>query len=113
MKSLGAGKIIDGMIFTAILKGVALLLRIALLDTRESSNAPECLVMCAEDIFSCDGVNADCICDLVGAGCSGVIIDCVESLCPSSTDMSTALTWIRSTCGEDHTGKIPRLVPFN
>lgn len=108
-KSLGTGDI-DVAMFTAVLNGVALLLPFTLL---QSSKAPECLVQCAEDIFSCDGLDADCICGLIEAGCSGVIIDCVESLCPSSMDMSSALTWIGSTCGEDHIGKIPRLIGSN
>lgn len=100
------------MIFTVILKGATLLLRSTLLHKWGSPNAPKCLVQCVEDIF-CDGLDASCICDLVGAGCSGIIIDCVDSLCPSSTDISTALTWIGSTCGEDHTGKISHLIVFN
>lgn len=101
------------MVFSTMLKGVANLFRFTPPNKWEPSNAPKCLVQCAEDIFFCDGLNVDCVCGLVRAGCSGVIVDCVESLCPSSTDTSTALTWIGSTCGEDYIGKTPRLIAFN
>lgn len=101
------------MVFSTMLKEAAILFRFPLLNKWGSPNAPNCLVQCVEDIFFCDGLNVDCVCSLIWAGCSGVISDCVESLCPSSTDTSTALTWIGSTCGEDYIGKTPRLIAFN